>query len=142
MKNEYIPFLFTKGFSVKLVVNKDFLPILLGMICLTILFIGNDIRENDAAKSQNLPNQRYLCKSWQDPLMVFPSLIRIINNTFERTTYLRQSESEQQDTAWFLVADNGSKYPLHICVKTDVQMKKDGSSINRKLKAVYDYNQD
>ena len=123
-------------------INKDFLPILLGIICLTILFIGTDIRGNNAAESQNLPNQRYLCKPWQDPLMLSPSLMRTINNTFERTTYLRQSESKQQDTARFLVADNGSKYPLHICVKTDVEMKQEESSINRTLKTVYDYNQD
>lgn len=123
-------------------INKDFLLILLGMICLAVLFIGSDIQKHSAAESQNLPNQRYLCKPWEDPLMVFPSLIRIINNTFERTTYLRQSGSEQQDTARILVVDNGSKYPLHICVKTDVKMKKEESSINRTLKAVYDYNQD
>ena len=123
-------------------INKDFLPIFLGLICLAILFIGSDIQERNAAESQNLPNQRYLCKPSQDPLMLFPSLIRTINSTFERTTYLRQSESEQQDIARFLVVDNGSKYPLHICVKTDVKMKKEGSSINRTLKTVYDYNQD
>ena len=121
-------------------INKDFLPIFLGMICLAILFLGSDIQKHNAAESQNLPNQRYLCKPSQDPLMVYPSLIWIINNTFERTTYLRQSGYEQQDTARFLVADNGSKYPLHICVKTDVKMKKEGSSINRTLKTVYDYN--
>ena len=121
-------------------INKDFLPIFLGLICLAILFIGSDIQERNAAESQNLPNQRYLCKPSQDPLMLFPSLIRTINSTFERTTYLRQSESEQQDIARFLVVDNGSKYPLHICVKTDVKMKKEESSINRTLKTVYDYN--
>ena len=123
-------------------INKDFLPILLGMICLAVLFLGSDIQEHNAGESQNVPNQRYLCKPSQDPLMVSPSLIRTITNTFERTTYLRQSESEQQDIAQFLVTDNGSKYPLHICVKTDVKIKKDESSINRTLKAVYDYNQD
>ena len=121
-------------------INKDFLPILLGMICLAILFIGSDIQEHNAAQSQNLPNQRYLCKPSQDPLMVSPSLIRTINNTFEHTTYLRQSRSEQQDITRFLVTDNGAKYPLHICVKTDVKMKQEESSINRTLKTVYDYN--
>ncbi len=124
----------------KRVVNKDFLPIFLGMICLAILFLGSDIQERNATKSQNLPNQRYLCKPSQDPLMVSPSLIRTINNTFERTIYLRQSRSEQQDIARFLVADNGSKYPLHICVKMDMKMKKEESAINRTVKTVYDYN--
>ena len=121
-------------------INKDFLPIFLGMICLAILFLGSDIQKYNTAESQKLPNQRYLCKPSQDPLMVSPSLIRTINNTFERTTYLRQNASEQQDIARFLVADNGSKYPLHICVKTDVKMQKEESSINRTLKTVYDYN--
>ena len=83
-------------------INKDFLPILLGMIYLAILFIGSDIQEHNAAKSQNLPNQRYLCKPSQDPLMVSPSLIRIISNTFEHTTYLRQRGSGQQGIARFL----------------------------------------
>ena len=123
-------------------INKDFLPIFFGMICLAILFLGSDIQKHNAAESQKLPNQRYLCKPAQDPLMVYPPLIRIINNTFERTTYLRQDASGQQGVAQLLVADNGSKYPLHICVKTDVKMKQQGSSINRTLETVYDYNQD
>ncbi len=139
-KNEYISFDITKGFAMKRGINKDFLPIFLGMICLAILFTGVNTQEYNAAESQNLPNQRYLCKPSQDPLMLFPSLIRTIDNTFERTTYLRQSGSEQQDIARFLVADNGSKYPLHIYVKTDVKMKKEGSSINRTVETVYGYN--
>lgn len=126
-------------------VKSDLLPILAGMACFAVIFAGSGAfttQKDNGIKHREPPRQRYLCEADQDPLMVNPDVIRHLTDAFNSTVYLRESIFRKQGVARFLVADHGLKFPLHISIETNAEMRSEGGSITRQLKDIYYYNED
>lgn len=123
-------------------VKADLLLALVGLTCFAVIYTGSGIlttRKGDKVKHHMPPGQRYLCEPDQDALMMNPNASQDLIEAFNATVYLPKSKSKQQEVARFLVVDHGLKYPLHISVETNAEVRPDGSSFRRELKGIYYY---
>lgn len=129
---------------VKAFIMLDLLPILVGIICLIVIYAGSGvyiIKSDEEAKDILLRNpQKILSPPEKDPLIVDALKLRHIKDMFDTTVYLLEDKPGHGKVTQPIVEEYMMQNPLRIVIGTDAILENKSQSITRTLKGFSYYN--